>query len=59
MVSLKDYELLDEIGHGAFGVVHKVRHRQDNLIYVLKQVDISSLDARSKNQAQAEASILK
>lgn len=59
MASLKDYELLGEIGRGAFGVVYKVRNRRDNEIYVLKQVGIEKFDNNFKKQAEVEASILK
>lgn len=51
--------MLGEIGRGAFGIVHKVRHRQNKQVYVLKQVDLSQMNARSKRQAQDEANILK
>jgi translation initiation factor 2-alpha kinase 4 len=33
-----DYEILDEIGRGAFGTVYKVRNKVDGHVYAMKQV---------------------
>lgn len=46
MATLKDYEMLGELGKGSYGVVHRVRNKHDNKIYVLKQVDIGKLNLR-------------
>lgn len=59
MTSLRDYEILNKIGSGSFGVVHKVRSRQDKQIYVLKQVDVSKLSPVQRKQAESEANILR
>ena len=35
-----DFEKIQKLGQGSFGIVYKVKRKQDGLIYVLKQIDI-------------------
>jgi NIMA (never in mitosis gene a)-related kinase len=37
--TLKDYEIQKKLGQGSFGVVYRVRRRDNNKVYVLKQID--------------------
>jgi len=37
----KDFEQLQWLGKGAFGVVYCCRHRLDNRMYAIKQIDLS------------------
>ena len=53
-----DFEVLDKLGSGAFGVVHKVRRLIDNHVYVIKEVRIEELTAREQNEAINEVNIL-
>ena len=46
--SLRDFEKLEIIGRGSFGIVYKVRRRVDGLIYVLKQIPVASLDLQAQ-----------
>lgn len=39
----RDYELLDEIGRGGFGIVFSCLNTRDNVIYALKVIDGSKL----------------
>ncbi|KAL9048848.1 MAG: hypothetical protein Q9162_007519 [Coniocarpon cinnabarinum] len=36
--SIADYEIVDKLGEGTFGVVHKARHRRDGHVVAIKQI---------------------
>ena len=55
---LKDFDILNLLGKGSFGIVYKVRRKRDKNIYVLKQIDISSLNSKHRNDAINEVTIL-
>ena len=38
-----DFEVLGELGRGAFGIVSKVRRIADNTIYALKKVCVKRM----------------
>ncbi len=60
MTSVKDYEFLEEIGHGTYGVVHKVRRRHGDSISILvcKQIQLSAMKAAQREHALQEAKLM-
>ena len=44
--SKDDFEIIDELGKGGFGVVFKVETKHDRAVYVLKEVNLSTLKKR-------------
>ena len=50
--SRSNYEILDTLGGGAFGIVSKIQVKEDNKIYALKKV---KLDRKDQPNALAEA----
>jgi NIMA (never in mitosis gene a)-related kinase len=57
-MSLSNFEILGRIGRGAFSTVYKARRSTDSQIYALKQVKISSLSPKEKQQALNEVHML-
>ena len=47
-MSLKDFEILKDIGTGSFGIVFLVKRHLDNKIYALKRVKLSKLTNKGK-----------
>ena len=39
-----DFEKLQKLGSGSFGVVYTVRRKQDNKLYVMKVVDTRKMN---------------
>ena len=54
----EDFERLSKLGSGSFGTVYTVKRKQDNKIYVLKQIDTKSMSTSQKKEAAFEATIL-
>ena len=50
--SKSNYEILDHLGGGAFGAVYKIRVKEDNKVYALKNV---KLDRKEQPNALADA----
>lgn len=57
-MSILDFELIDDIGKGSFGSVHKVKRIKDNQIYALKRVKLSKLNNKEKNNSINEIRLL-
>jgi len=56
--SLKDFEILQEIGKGAFGNVYKAKRIKDGEIYALKKVPMEKLKPKEKENSLNEIRIL-
>ncbi|KAF2404334.1 kinase-like protein [Trichodelitschia bisporula] len=59
MADSEKYEVLEKIGHGSFGVIHKVRRKSDGLILCRKEISYTRMSPKEREQLQAELSILK
>ena len=46
MTSSKDYEFLNKLGSGSFGVVFKARDKRTDTICVVKQINMSKMENR-------------
>ncbi|OMJ77152.1 hypothetical protein SteCoe_23335 [Stentor coeruleus] len=57
-MSLKDFEIQNKLGEGAFSSVYKVVRKADNQIYALKQVKLTGLSLKEKENALNEIRIL-
>ncbi len=58
MSCLKDFEILGEIGKGAFGYVYKVKRIKDGNLYALKKVYMNKLKPKEKENSLNEIRIL-
>lgn len=54
-----EYEALEIIGKGSFGIVRKVRHITTNKVYVRKEIEYNSMNTQEKNQLISELRILR
>jgi NIMA (never in mitosis gene a)-related kinase len=57
-MSLKEFELIKELGKGAFGSVCLVKRKADGNIYAMKRVKISQLNKKEQENALNEVRIL-
>eukprot|EP01047_Picozoa_sp_COSAG01_P045995 COSAG01_NODE_4282_length_5176_cov_3.204058_1_plen_384_part_00 len=55
---IADFELLEKLGKGNCGVVHKARRLADQKLYVIKQIDLEALHPDDLQQAVVEAQVL-
>ncbi|TKX21466.1 G2-specific protein kinase nimA [Elsinoe australis] len=53
------YEVLERIGQGSFGVIRKVRRKQDGLILCRKEICYTKMSDKERHQLQAELNILR
>ena len=57
-MSMRDFEMIKDLGKGAFGSVHLVRRKADGNIYAMKRVKISQLNPKEQENALNEVRIL-
>lgn len=50
-MSLKDFEVLNKLGEGAYSTVYKVRRVEDGCVYALKRVKMGGLSGKEKENA--------
>ncbi|KAF9109456.1 G2-specific serine/threonine protein kinase [Mortierella sp. AM989] len=56
---MEDYEALESIGSGSFGLIRKVRRKADGKILARKEIDYRKMSTKEKEQLVAEVNILK
>ncbi|KAL0573250.1 hypothetical protein V5O48_008697 [Marasmius crinis-equi] len=56
---LEQYEPLDIIGNGSFGIIRKVRRKSDGAIFARKELNFERMSERDRKQIVAEVNILK
>ncbi|KAF9071519.1 kinase-like domain-containing protein [Rhodocollybia butyracea] len=56
---LDQYDSLDVIGNGAFGIIRKVRRKADGTIFARKELKFEKMQERDRKQIVAEVNILK
>jgi serine/threonine protein kinase len=59
MDSLKNYQILEQLGKGSYGIVHKIKKKSDNEILVLKQINIKNMNSRARSDAMNEVLFFK
>ncbi|KAH7336242.1 kinase-like domain-containing protein [Rhexocercosporidium sp. MPI-PUGE-AT-0058] len=52
------YEVLEKIGHGSFGVIRKVRRKQDGQVLCRKEINYVRMSQKEREQLHAEFAIL-
>ncbi|KAF7308809.1 Protein kinase domain-containing protein [Mycena kentingensis (nom. inval.)] len=56
---LDDYDALDVIGNGSFGIIRKVRRKTDGKIFARKELNFERMQERDRKQIVSEVNILK
>ncbi|KAF5354292.1 hypothetical protein D9756_007362 [Leucocoprinus leucothites] len=56
---LDQYEPLDIIGNGSFGIIRKVRRKADGMVFARKELNFERMTERDRKQIVAEVNILK
>jgi serine/threonine protein kinase len=54
----EDFEKLQKLGAGSFGVVYMVRRKQDKKQYVMKVVETRKMSSNQKRESVLEATIM-
>ena len=55
---MENYEVLNQIGHGNFGKIYKIKRKSDNKILIWKELDYSHMTEKEKEQIVTEVNIL-
>ncbi|KAL1889844.1 G2-specific serine/threonine protein kinase [Ceratocystis pirilliformis] len=50
----EDYEIMDKIGHGSFGIIRRVRRKADGLILCRKEINYLKMSQKEREQLHAE-----
>ncbi|KAI9754498.1 MAG: Mitochondrial pyruvate carrier 2 [Chaenotheca gracillima] len=58
MAKVEEYEVLEKIGHGSFGIIRKVRRKSDGLIMCRKEINYLRAAVKEREQIEAEFKIL-
>ncbi|KAF8529391.1 kinase-like domain-containing protein [Gautieria morchelliformis] len=56
---LEQYESLEVIGNGSFGIIRKVRRKSDGVVLARKELNFERMTERDRKQIVAEVNILK
>lgn len=56
---MESYETMEIIGRGAFGLIRKVRRKQDGRVLCRKEINFYKMSDREKKQLVAEVNILR
>ena len=57
-MSINDFEIIKQLGSGAFSTVSLVKRKQDNTIYALKRVELSKMKPNEKDNSLNEIRLL-
>lgn len=55
---MEQFDVLQTLGKGSFGVVRKVRRKSDGKTLVVKEMDYGAADEKQKEQIVAEVTFL-
>jgi len=55
----REYDFVQQLGRGAFGVVHKVLRKSDGQAFVCKEVNLRGLRSSARERAEQEVFLLK
>ncbi|KAI9732018.1 MAG: G2-specific serine/threonine protein kinase [Claussenomyces sp. TS43310] len=58
MSESEHYEVLEKIGHGSFGIIRKVKRKQDGQILCRKEINYVKMSQKEREQLHAEFAIL-
>jgi len=50
-LSMRDFERLKIIGQGSFGSAILVRHKQQQVFYVVKQINVAEMSEKERGDA--------
>ena len=56
---MQNYEILQQIGKGSFGLVQKVKRITDDKILVSKEINYGKMTEREKQQLVSEVNIIR
>ncbi|KAL2919157.1 hypothetical protein HK105_201432 [Polyrhizophydium stewartii] len=56
---MENYEALEPVGSGSFGIIRKVRRLHDGKVLARKEIDYHRMSEKEKKQLVAEVNILR